>query len=64
MSGFGGSLFLTFFIPGMNLICLPRGVVGGTLLYLDLAERDTPRVLPRTRGSIPSSGGESPSRPG
>lgn len=64
MSGFGGSLFLTFFIPGMNLICLPLGVVGGTLLYLDLAEGDTPMALPRTRGSMPSSGGEPPSRPG
>jgi CysZ protein len=36
MAGFGGSLFLTIFIPGLSLICMPLGVVGGTLLYLDL----------------------------
>lgn len=64
MSGFGGSLFLTFFIPGMNLICLPLGVVGGTLLYLDLAERDRPTALPGTRAAIPSAGGKTPSGPG
>jgi len=36
MSGFGGSLFLTFLVPGLNLLLLPVGVVAGTLLYLDL----------------------------
>ncbi|MFQ5456950.1 MAG: EI24 domain-containing protein [Myxococcota bacterium] len=49
MSGFGGSLFLTFLIPGLNLACLPLGVVGGTLLYLDLGagrkELSGPRAL-------------------
>ncbi|MDP3938174.1 MAG: EI24 domain-containing protein [Deltaproteobacteria bacterium] len=37
MSGFGGSLFLTFLVPGLNLLLLPLGVVGGTILYLDVA---------------------------
>jgi CysZ protein len=37
MSGFGGSLFLSFLIPGLNLIVLPLGVVGGTLLYHELS---------------------------
>ena len=36
MAGFGSSLFLTIFVPGLSLLCMPLGVVGGTLLYLDL----------------------------
>ncbi|MGH7198813.1 MAG: EI24 domain-containing protein [Candidatus Omnitrophota bacterium] len=38
MFGFGGSIFLVFFIPLVNLISMPVGVVGGTLLYIDLED--------------------------
>ena len=36
MAGFGSALFLTIFVPGLSLLCMPLGVVGGTLLYADL----------------------------
>lgn len=57
MAGFGSSLFLTIFVPGLSLLCMPLGVVGGTLLYLDLeASRgsgDPPG--PRTRPDPPAA---------
>jgi CysZ protein len=34
MLGFGTAAFLTLLIPGLNFVCLPALVVGGTLLFL------------------------------
>jgi CysZ protein len=54
MSGFGGALFLAIFVPGLSLVCMPLGVVGGTLLYLDL---ERTRGLPALAGTaVPSEG--------
>lgn len=36
MAGFGSALFLTIFVPGLSLLCMPLGVVGGTLLVVDI----------------------------
>ncbi len=44
---FGVSLFVVFLIPLMNLVLLPLGVTGGTLLYADLeASRSSSGVTP------------------
>ena len=51
MAGFGSSLFLTLFVPGLSLLCMPLGVVGGTLLYLDLEASLGPAGPPGTARS-------------
>lgn len=63
MSGFGGSLFLTFLIPGLNLLLLPLGVVGGTLLYLDLAPAEPGAGSPGQAPAAPDSPPPAPPAP-
>lgn len=43
--GFGCSVFVLFFVPGLNLVFLPMASVGGTLLYCDVT---------RTNENVPS----------